>query len=78
LPEKTGRFGQKSSSNAFAGWSRKPSPPTPLDDILCKVHSVAARTCSIVFLTLDGELSTVCKRWYPDMAIAVEKMLAAA
>jgi hypothetical protein len=30
---KTGRFGQKSSADAGAGWSRKPSPPTQLEKI---------------------------------------------
>src|SRR5262249_58356969 len=78
VSRKTGRFYQRSSSDAFAGWSRKPSPPTPLDDILCQGHPVAARTCSIALLTLDEELSTVFKRWYPDMDIEGAKRPASA
>src|SRR5215470_4215492 len=64
LTGKKGRFCQKSSADACAGWSRKASPPTQLDSILCQGHPVAARTCSIAFVTLDEELSPVCKRWY--------------
>jgi hypothetical protein len=69
LTGKMGRFCQKSSADAWAGWYRKPSPSTQLDSRVCQVHPVAARTCAIAFVTLDGELSTVCKRWYPDMDI---------
>ena len=78
LSGKTGRFCQKSSVDAFAGWSRKPSPPTQLDDILCQGDPVAARTCSIALLTLDGELGAIFKRWYPDMDIEAEEIPAAA
>jgi hypothetical protein len=74
---KKGRFCQKSNSDACEGWSKKASPPTQLDLILCKVPPVAARPCAIAFLTLDGALSTVCKRWYPDRDIAVEERPAA-
>ena len=50
----------------------------PGDDILCQGHPVAARTCSIAFVTLDEKVSPVCKRWDPDMDIAGEERPAAA
>src|SRR5262249_23889503 len=73
LTGKMGRFCQKSSADACAGWSRKASPPTQLDSILCQGHPVAVRTCSIAFVTLCEELSTVCKRWSPDRDIEGEE-----
>jgi hypothetical protein len=49
-----------------------------LDSVLYKVHPVAARTCAIAFVTLDGELSPVFTRWYPDIDSAVEERPVAA
>jgi hypothetical protein len=77
-PKKRGVFVKKSSADACEGWYRKPSPQTQWDDILCKVHPLAARTCAIAFLPLDGALSPVCKRWDPNMDLAVEERPAVA
>jgi len=59
------------------GLAKEASPPTQLDSILCQGHPVIPLTGSIAFVTLDGALGTVCKRWYLDMDLAVEERPAA-
>ena len=48
------------------------------DSVIYKMYQVGTRTCAIAFVTLDGKLSTVFKRWYPDIDSAVEERPVAA
>jgi hypothetical protein len=74
---KTGRFYQKSSADACEAWSRKPHLQLSWIQYCAKGIQSIPLTGSIAFVTLDGALGTVCKRWYLDMDLAVEERPAA-